>query len=334
MGSQGRCLWQKPVCGYQNHTMKRKKTTIDFDLRQLEIFRRVVELKSFSRAAEKVFLAQASVSERIATLERLVGARLLNRLGRQVVPTKAGELLYKHAILLLDMKETAALEMEDFLGLKRGTIRVGGSTIPGEYILPGVIGEFHEKFPNIFVTITISDTSDIEKRVIEGELELGVVGSRSSNNVLYVKKIWRDELVLAVSREHPWAVKEEVLPEELTGQPFILREKGSGTLQTAREYLEKIIPGATDALHVVARFGSSTAVKEGIKAGVGISIISSRAIKTELQMGLLKAIKIKRLPMSRSFYLIRDKRRIASPPCQAMLDFLTQADRRERSSNG
>lgn len=314
--------------------MKRKKTTIDFDLRQLEIFRRVVELKSFSRAAEKVFLAQASVSERIAGLERLVGIRLLNRLGRQVVPTRAGELLYKHAVLLLDMKATATLEMENFLGLKRGVIRVGGSTIPGEYILPGVIGKFHEKFPGISVTITISDTSDIEKRVIGGELELGIVGSRSSNRILQVRRIWRDELVLAVSREHPWAAKRAVLPEELTGQPFILRERGSGTLRTAQEYLEKMNPAGTDALHVVARFGSSTAVKEGIKAGVGVSIISSRAIKTELETGLLKAIRIKGFPMSRSFYLIRDKRRIASPSCQAMLDFLTHAEESTRSDHG
>lgn len=222
---------------------RQKTITIDFDLRQLEIFRKVVELKSFSHAAEKVFLAQASVSERIATLERLVGTRLLNRLGRQVVPTKAGEVLYKHAVLLLDMKKTAILEIESFLGLKRGEIRMGGSTIPGEYILPRVIGEFHEKFPHISVTITISDTSDIEKRVIEGNLELGVVGSRSSNRVLQVRGIWRDELVLAVFREHPWAAKKEVLPEELAAQPFILRERGSGTLQATREYLKMMIPG-------------------------------------------------------------------------------------------
>jgi DNA-binding transcriptional LysR family regulator len=313
---------------------KRKKSTIDFDLRQLEIFCNVVELKSFSRAAEKVFLAQASVSERIATLERLVGTRLLNRLGRQVVPTRAGELLYKHAVLLLDMKKTATLEMEEFLGFKRGAIRVGGSTIPGEYILPGVIGKFHAKFPGISVTVAISDTSDIEKRVIEGELELGIVGSRNKNSVLQVRRIWRDELVLAVSKGHPWAGKKKILPEELTGQPFILRERGSGTLQTTQKYLEKMIHGGTDALHVVARFGSSTAVKEGIKAGVGVSIISSRAIKTELDTGLMKAIKIKEFPMSRSFYLIRDKRRIASPPCQAMLDFLIHADESTRSDHG
>ena len=87
-------------------------STIDFDLRQLEIFHKVVELKSFSKAAEAVFLAQASVSERIATLENMVGTKLLDRLGKEVVPTKAGELLHKHAVLLLDMKRTACLEIQ------------------------------------------------------------------------------------------------------------------------------------------------------------------------------------------------------------------------------
>ncbi|MGD9040910.1 MAG: LysR family transcriptional regulator, partial [Desulfobacteraceae bacterium] len=117
-------------------------SSIDFDLRQLEIFCKVVENGSFSKAADAVYLAQASVSERIANLEKMVGVRLLDRLGREVVPTKAGELLYKHAVLLLDMKRTARLEMEGFLGVKQGEIHMGGSTIPGEYILPKVIGDF------------------------------------------------------------------------------------------------------------------------------------------------------------------------------------------------
>ena len=134
--------------------------SIDFDLRQLEIFRKVVDLKSFSKAAKEVFRAQASVSERIATLENMVGTRLLNRLGREVVPTKAGELLYKHAVLLLDMKRTASLEMESFLGIKRGEIHLGGSTIPGEYILPNVIGQFCCQYPSLSVTLTVADCSN------------------------------------------------------------------------------------------------------------------------------------------------------------------------------
>ena len=186
--------------------MKKEKAynikSIDFDLRQLEIFCKVLELESFSKAANAVFLAQASVSERIATLESMVGARLFDRMGRQVVPTAAGKLLYRHACLLLEMKKTACNEMQDFLGMKKGEIHIGGSTIPGEYILPKVIGRFREKNPFVSVILNIADTSKIENRVLKGDIELGVVGSKSSQDSLICLELWDDELVLAVSKGH------------------------------------------------------------------------------------------------------------------------------------
>ncbi len=297
-------------------------SSMDFDMRQLEIFCKVVELGSFSKAADAVYLAQASVSERIANLEKMVGVKLLDRLGRQVVPTKAGELLYKHAVLLLDMKRTARLEMEVFLGIKQGEIHMGGSTIPGEYILPKVIGKFSEKHPAITVDLTVADTSEIETRVLEGTLELGVIGSKGSHKNLLYQELWKDELVLAVPAKHRWAKKKMVSLADLLDEPFIARELGSGTLKSMEASLRVPESKAVGSLQVVARFGSSTAVKEGIKAGLGVSILSSRAIHTELKTGLLKALKVKGLPMHRSFYLIRDRRRIASPLCQAMIEFL------------
>ena len=297
-------------------------TSIDFDLRQLEIFQKVVELGSFSKAADVVFLAQASVSERISTLERAVGTRLLDRMGRQIVPTKAGEILYKHAVLLLGMKRTACLEMQDFLGMKQGEILIGGSTIPGEYILPEVIGRFNKKYPPVSVILTIADSSKIESLVLAGNLELGVIGSKSSHRSLIRHELWKDELVLAVPAQHRWAKKNKVSLEEIFDEPFILREIGSGTLKIMEDYLQSPRSKGIESLHVVARLGTSTAVKEGIKSGLGISILSSRALDTEFKTGILKSLKVKGLRMSRSFYLIRDKRRIASPICQAMLDFL------------
>ena len=297
-------------------------SSIDFDLRQLEIFCKVVELESFSKAADAVYLAQASVSERVANLEKVVGVKLLDRLGRQVVPTKAGELLYKHAVLLLDMKRTARLEMEDFLGVKQGEIHMGGSTIPGEYILPKVIGSFNEKYPSISVVLTVADTREIESRVLEGTLELGVIGSKGSHKRLRYQELWKDELVLAIPAKHRWAKKEVVSMAELLEEPFIMRERGSGTLKSMEASLRDPESKAAGSLQVVARFGSSTAVKEGIKAGLGASILSARAIDTELKTGILKALRLKGLPMHRSFYLARDRRRIASPLCQAMIDFL------------
>jgi DNA-binding transcriptional LysR family regulator len=298
-------------------------SSIDFDLRQLEIFSKVVELQSFSKAAEVVFLAQASVSERIANLEKSIGTKLLDRMGRQVVPTKAGELLYRHAILLLDMKKNARLEMENFLGLRYGDIRVGGSTIPGEYILPEILGKFYKEYPFVSVILTVADSKVIEDLVHSGKLELGLIGSKSSSNDLISYNIWEDELVLVVNRQHKWATKKKIELEELFEEPFIIREPGSGTLKIMDEYLKKTTKTGVESLKTVARLGTSTAVKEGIKANLGISILSSRAIETEKAAGVLKIVKIHGMPpMTRPFYFIKDKRRIASPICQVMLDFL------------
>ncbi|MCK4619791.1 MAG: LysR family transcriptional regulator [Desulfobacterales bacterium] len=299
-----------------------RKSSIDFDLRQLEIFCKVVEHKSFSKAASAVFLAQASVSERISNLEKIIGAKLLDRLGREVVPTRAGKLLYKHARLLLDMKRTACLAMEDFIGVKQGEIHIGGSTIPGEYILPKYIEQFNNKFPDISVMLTIADTGKIEEDVAGGYLELGVVGSKNSKKNLTYYELWDDELVVVVPAGHSLAKKQKITVEELSKEPFILREKGSGTLKIMENYLQKHESASIESLNIVARFGSSTAVKEGIKAGLGISILSSRALGTELKTGILKALKVKGLEMKRKFYLMKDEKRTASPLCKAIFDFL------------
>ena len=296
--------------------------TIDFSFRELEVFFKVVELGSFSKAAEAVFLVQASVSERIASLEKKIGTRLLDRLGRNVIPTAAGELLHKHATLLLEMKETAQLEMERFLGLEQGEISMGGSTIPGEYILPALIGRFNKKYPHLSVRLKIADSSEIENRVLAGQLEIGVIGSKSTHPNILSQQLWEDELVLAVPVDHPFARRKSVSLKELGEIPFILREEGSGTLKILETYLRESGEDGTNALQVSARFGSSTAVKEGIKSGLGLSILSARAIDTELKVGILKALKVKELSMSRNFFLIRNKLRIASPSCQAMLNFL------------
>jgi len=313
--------------------MPDQKPAIDFDLRQLEIFREVVDLKSFSRAAEAVHLVQASVSERISTLETLVGTRLLDRLGRTVVPTRAGEILYKHAILLLEMKRTACLEMAGFLGVQQGELMIGGSTVPGEYILPGLIGRFGKRYPAISVSLTISDSSNVEQHVLDGTFEIGVVGSRGSDGRLIIRELWKDELVLAVPADHPWAGKATVPVEALYEEPFILREKGSGTFRMFNHYLQEGGSEGIDQLKQVTRLSTSTAVKEGIKTGVGVSVLSSRAVETEVACGILKVLRIKELPMVRSFYLIRDRRRIASPICQIMVDFL-QTSATEESTRG
>jgi len=221
------------------------------------------------------------------------------------------------------MKRTARLEMEDFLGLKQGEVRLGGSTIPGEYILPKIIGQFYKKYPFISVNLVISDTTETEKLVHRGDLELGVIGSKSSNKDLAHYDLWKDELVLVVSADHRWAKKKTVSLDEILQEPFILREKGSGTQRIIDEALKASGLEGILSLKSAACLGSSTAVKEGVKSGIGVSIISSRALETELKSGVLKTIKIKDIPsIKRNFFLIKDKRRVSSPASRAMFDFL------------
>lgn len=295
---------------------------MDITLKQLEVFCKIVETGSFSKAAEEVCLTQSSVSERIANLEEALGTRLFDRFGKRVFLTDSGRFFYIRAKKLLDEKERMLLEMQDFLGLKKGDLKIGGSTIPGEYIIPYIIKKFRDTYPLVNTTLIVNDSQKIQDMVLEGGLHLGIVGFlREKDPNLSSIKVWKDELVIAVSCSHKWANKEEIELEELLKEPFILREKGSGTLRVMADYLRKYIRFPDD-LNVVARLGSSTAIKEAVKAGVGISVISVRAIKTELKAGLISALRIKGIKMIRYFYLIWDNRRAQSPVAKAFIKFI------------
>src|SRR6202158_2765253 len=148
------------------------------DLRQLEIFVKVAELKSFSKAAEALFLTQPTVSEHIRTLEQELGVRLLDRLGRGAEATAAGRLLLSHATRMLQLQREALQAMDSFQGRLAGELHVAASTIPGEYVLPALIGRFKEKFPDIAITLLIGDSRAVVDWVVDGRAEVAVVGAR------------------------------------------------------------------------------------------------------------------------------------------------------------
>jgi len=295
---------------------------VDFDLKQLEIFQRVVELRSISKAAESFGLAQASVSERMATLERTIGTKLLDRIGREVLPTKAGELLYKKSIKHLEMKRQTCLELEEFLGICKGEIEIGGSTIPAEYILPGIIRRFREAYPEVVVRLRIGDSETVSRLVSEGRLELGIVGAAVKQRRLLCTELWEDELVLVVPPDHPWSRKRSISLEELCREPFIQRENGSGTRQILEQQFRLLYPKKFDGFRVVCQMGSSTAVKEGIRSGLGVSILSRRAVGADVQAGKMHIVPLKKFSLRRPFFLIRDRMRTQSPLCRALNRFL------------
>lgn len=297
---------------------------MDFNLKQCETFCKVVDLKSFSKAADELHITQASASERVANLESIIGVKLLDRLGRQIVPSSAGKMLYDRAVQMLEFKKRACQEMNEFLGVQRGLINIGGSTIPGEYILPGLIGEFRSEYPDIQVLLKVGDTREVTSGVIEGEYELGIVGSKDETTSLHYDRLWDDELVLAVRADHSWTTKKNITIKDLIDEPFIMREPGSGTRRIVQTHLGESLSLNSSDLNIVAMLGSSTAVKEGIKKGLGVAIVSKWAIETELKAGILKIVPIRNLQIHRNFYLIQDKRRVTSPICESFREFLLQ----------
>jgi len=298
---------------------------INFDLKQLDIFCKIVELKSFSRAAEEVDLTQPTVSERIASLETVFETQLLDRSSKKVIPTKAGKLFYSYSKRILEVKRELIQAMDKFLGLEKGEVVIGGSTIPGTHILPRLIGKFREFHPGVNVVLKLGDSQEIIEGVNVGKYELGVIGKKPENLKLTSMEFENDSLSLIVYKNHPWAIEnKEVTIHSIINEPFILREQGSGTRKVIENVLiqKKISP---DNLKVVCELGSSEAVKQGILAEIGISILSKREVETELNHDLLKQVKIKDIDFGRKFYLIYHKNRPQSPICSSFLNFLMEA---------
>ena len=291
------------------------------DLRQLEIFVKVAELGSFSKAAEALFLTQPTISEHIRTLEDELGVRLLDRLGRGAAVTKGGALLLSHAHRMLALSREARQAMESFLGRMSGELLVGASTIPGEYILPALIGRFKEKFPDIAITLLIGGSQAVTDWVVEGRAEIGMVGARSSHRSIESRELFPDDIVLIVSGAHPWHGRKQVTMDELRAEPLLLRERGSGTRKALETALEAAGTGIA-ALRVVGEMGSTQAIKQAVKAGVGVSLLSRRAVEEECRAGSVWCLRVKDLKISRAFYLVTHRDRSRSPLAEAFRAFV------------
>jgi DNA-binding transcriptional LysR family regulator len=291
------------------------------DIRRLEIFAKVAELGSFSRAAEALFLTQPTISEHVRALEDELGVQLLDRLGRGATPTRAGHLLLGYAHRMLSLSREAHQALERFQGRMSGELIVGGSTIPGEYVLPALIGLFKAKYPDIVISLLIGSTRQVSDWLEEGRVEVGVVGAQPTSRALESKELMADELVVVVPATHAWATRRTTTLADLQKEPMIVRERGSGS----REALEHALHDAglsLAALRVVGEMGSTQAVKQAVRAGIGIALVSKRAVEDECRAGLLACVKVKDLRVARAFHLVTHRDRSRSPLAQAFVDFV------------
>jgi DNA-binding transcriptional LysR family regulator len=206
----------------------------------------------------------------------------------------------------------------------KGHLTVGGSSIPGAYILPPLVAAFKRAHPDVTMTLHVIDSREIVRGVIEGTYEVGMVGARFEEGRVHYEPFTQDELVLAVPAGHPWAGRGAVRLSDLAGQSFIMRERGSGTRKVMERALgdHDVDPGS---LRVVLEVTGNEAVRQALRTGVGMAVISRRAIEDDIRCKTVMALRIHGVKLLRDFFLVTHRSRPRSPLGNAFLSFLQQS---------
>lgn len=279
--------------------------------RHLKIFLSVCDAGSMTAAAEKLYVAQPSVSQAIAELERHYQVKLFERLGRKLFLTAAGERLRTYARHIVHLNQEASEAMRELS--QYGEIRIGASVTVGTYVLSGLLKRFALQQPAVKVTTSVSNTKAIEERLLEDQLDIGLVEGEVHSPWLICEPFMEDELVLACATLHPWAAAGIVDAQELAGQPFFVREAGSGT----RELFELVMAGANIAWRIDGVYNNAETIKSAVSAGLGHTVISRLAVEREARRGELAIVPIRGLQFKRTFQLVQHKNKYVSPAIAA-----------------
>lgn len=282
---------------------------------------RVVEHGSFTLAAEDLYLTQPAVSFQIRSLEEEYGVELLDRSGREIIPTASGQVLLNYARRLLELYDESKLEIDRLNNLMRGTLLIGASTGPGEHILPQLLGRFKAQHPPIEVILRISRTEEIIHQVMERVLEIGIVGATVPDDMLIFEPFIKDELIVIVGPEHRWAGGDTVTLTDLLQEPFILQQPGAG-IRTMLAAGLKEQGLSLDDLNVYMELGLQESVKSAVTESLGVGIISRFAVRQELAFGTLVEVPVQNLPVFRDqFYLVRNRTKKLSYLTEVFLSF-------------
>jgi LysR family transcriptional regulator, transcriptional activator of the cysJI operon len=290
------------------------------DTRQLAAFCTVVELKSFSQAADRLGVTQPAVSLQIRSLEERLGQQLLDRSGRRVEPTEAGQRLYRGAQRLLALEQQLVEDVAgDEGGELRGELAIGAATGPGATVVPLLLSEFQRQNPAVRVELTISDTQTVVDAVARRELELGIVGATPRHRSVAYEPFFRDEVVLVCPPSHAFAGKTIAL-DDLRDGSLILMQEGAGVRQVIEDELRKRGTRLKD-LGVRLELGLQESVKSAVEAGYGVTFISRRAVESELADGTLATARVRGLEPVRQISLVRASGRVGTRLSEAFVAF-------------
>jgi len=291
------------------------------DIRHLHLFCRIVERRSFSLAAEDLHITQPAASQQVQSLERELKATLLDRSTRRIVPTDAGQVLYRYGREILALHERACMDILDLEELVAGHVMIGASTGPGEHILPGLLTRFRALYPGVRVSLYVVDTQQVIERVVTREFELGAVGAPTHQPDVVFEPFVRDEVVLVCSPSHPWASGDQVTLDELAAEPLIVQQQGAGIRAVVEGHLRAAgVP--VERLTIAAEMGLMESAKQATIAGGGVTFVSRWAIGPELLHGTLAVVPIDDFEIRRDFYTVHSRTRVLSRAAEALLAFL------------
>jgi DNA-binding transcriptional LysR family regulator len=291
------------------------------DIRKLEAFCKVYELQSFSRAGEAMFLSQPTISSHVANLEDELGVKLFDRLGRKIMPTQAGDVLYESMVTIFRNLDRAKAAIEVLRDRVVGELQVGCSTIPSHSILPELLKSFSAKYPEVSFVVHTGDSSEVIKRVSSGDWPVGIVGKRPEEDELTAKLLARDETILVASPNAPWLPSaDEPAMDDLVKLPWIMRIQGSATRMVLENALNKA-GYSLQSLNIRCKVEGTCESLAHAVHGVGLCFTSKLAAQPLLDSGEVVRIKVPALEGRREFYLIHHSGRYMFPALKAFVEF-------------
>jgi len=290
-------------------------------LRQLRIFQNVVDEGSFTRAAHSLRLSQPAVTHQVQALSRAIGHPLFMAGRRPLELTAIGRTLCDRGRRVLGMVEETAAAIDDLTGLRAGSVTVAGDTTAGVHILPDALAAFRGERPGIALRLDVVNRATVRELILRGEADIGVVGRLWDDDLLAAEDLVDNQLMCYSAPGHQLAGR-RLVPADLLDGPLLLRERGSGT----RESAERILRDAGVEPVPAMEMASNGALKRAVAVGLGVTVLSAHAVGLELQAGHLQALDVEGFPVRRIWHVVWARERLLSPAATAFRAFLQSAD--------
>lgn len=287
--------------------------------KRLQVFHTVAKVLSFTKAAELLHMTQPAVTFQIRQLEEQFNTRLFDRTHNRVVLTAVGERVFHYSSRILDLYDELEGSVREMTGDAEAVLIIGASTTVAEYMLPALLGKFKDHFPDISLSLKVSNTESVVAMVGDSVIDLAIVEAPVANKHLLVEICRMDQLVVIAPPGHELGNFEVITAEQLIQYPFICREEGSGTREVVEEYLTAR-GVSTQCLNVCLELGSPETIKGAVEAALGVSILSEATITKELALGTLCSVKLDP-PMKRPFSFVRQRQKFRHAATEKLLEF-------------